>query len=94
MAAKQETNKKIRVSLDLPEPFNNRLEALEKLTLADSKASVIRQALQVYEYIARRAAEGYSFRALSPQGREENLVFFGLPVASTSTSEDRELVRS
>src|SRR5258708_5600118 len=81
---------KVRVSLDLPGPFNDRLEALEELTQAESKASVIRQALQVYEYIARKTMEGYSFRALRPDGKEENLIFFSPYVAIAV--EDEKLV--
>jgi hypothetical protein len=77
MARTQESaNRKVRISLDLNASFNNRLDALEKLTGADSKAGVIRQAPQVYEYIARKTMEGYSFRAIRPDGTEENLVFF------------------
>lgn len=90
MTANQEPNKKVRVSLDLPAAFNNRLEALEKLTQAESKAGLIRQALQVYEYIARKTLEGYSFRAVTPEGKEENLVFFSPYV--TAAIEDEELV--
>lgn len=77
MAHTQESaNRKVRISLDLSASFNNRLDALEELTQADSKAGVIRQALQVYEYIVRKAMGGYSFRAIRPDGTEENLVFF------------------
>ena len=71
------TAKKIRISLDLSEPFYERLAALERATDAESKAGLIRQALQVYEYIAHQSLDGYSFRAVSPDGNEENMVFFG-----------------
>jgi hypothetical protein len=90
MAVMTNANRKVRVSLDLPAAFNTRLEALEKLTQADSKAGVIRQALQVYEYIARKTVEGYSFRAVTPDGKEENLVFFSPYI--TESVEDAELV--
>jgi hypothetical protein len=78
MASTQESvEKKVRVSLDLTVPFYERLDALEKATSAESKAGVIRQALQVYEYIARKTLEGYTFRAVDADGKEETLVFFG-----------------
>jgi hypothetical protein len=68
--------RKIRVSVDLPVPFYKRLDKLEKLTHAESKAGVIRQALQVYEYIAQKTLLGYSFRAINPNGETENPIFF------------------
>lgn len=91
MPANQESNKKVRVSLDLPAAFNSRLEALERMTQAESKAGLIRQALQVYEYITRKTMEGYSFRAVTPEGKEENLVFFS-PYVTAATDDDGELV--
>ena len=76
---REATDKRVRVSLDLTISFYERLDALEKATGAESKAGVIRQALQVYEYVARRTLEGYAFRAVAPDGNEETLVFFGGP---------------
>jgi len=66
----------IRVSLDLSEPFHRRLSELEQLTHAESKAGVIRQALQIYEYVARKTLQGYKFVAVDKSGQQENLVFF------------------
>jgi hypothetical protein len=79
---KPDAEKKTRVTLDLSPQFNERLESLEALVDASSKAEVIRHALQLYEYVAQRAFEGYSFRAVAPNGREENLVFFGAAPAA------------
>jgi hypothetical protein len=89
VVTQESSNKKVRVSLDLSAPFHERLDALEKLTQAESKAGVIRQALQVYEYVARKTAEGYSFRAIGPDGKEENLVFFSPYVPSLEELEAR-----
>lgn len=94
MALMTNSDKKVRVSLDLPAAFNTRLEALEKLTQADSKAGLIRQALQIYEYIARKTLDGYSFRAVNPDGKEENLVFFSPYLADVVQAEEDELVTS
>lgn len=71
------SEKKVRVTIDLTAQFNERLEQLEVLVDANSKADIIRQALQLFEYVAKRTVEGYTFRAVSRNGREENLVFFG-----------------
>jgi hypothetical protein len=83
MANRQASNRrKVRISLDLSATFYERLDALEVLTQAESKAGVIRQALQIYEYVVRRASEGYEFRTVSPAGKEENVLFFSPYVAS------------
>jgi hypothetical protein len=74
--------KKIRVTLDLTPAFHQRLEELEALVEADSKASLIRQALQLYEYVAKRTLEGSTFRAVKPDGEEEAIVFLGPPIPS------------
>jgi hypothetical protein len=72
----ESANAKIRVSLDLSIPLFERLEALEDAT-DESKAGVIRQALQLYEYVVQRTIEGCSFKTIDPSGNEENLIFFG-----------------
>jgi hypothetical protein len=77
MARNDETaSSKVRVSLDLSIPLFARLGALEDIT-HESKSGVIRQALQLYEYIVQRTVEGCSFKAIDQKGNEENLVFFG-----------------
>ncbi len=73
---KQPKPRKIRVTLDLTPQFYERLEQLEVLTEAGTKSNLIRQALQLYEYVAKRTQEGYSFRAVK-DGHEETLVFLG-----------------
>lgn len=74
---KQDSEKKIRVTLDLTPQFYERLQELESLVEAESKASVIRQALQLYEFIAKRSKGGDTFKAITPAGDEETLVFLG-----------------
>lgn len=51
---------------------------------ADSKASVLRQALQLYEYLAHKTASGHRFRAVAPDGQEETIVFLGPPLPTES----------
>jgi hypothetical protein len=81
-------NEKVRVSLDLSVPFFRRLEKLEKVT-HESKAGIVRQAIQLYEYVVSRTMEGYSFKAIDQQGKEEGLVFF-LPYASAIRQDETE----
>jgi hypothetical protein len=78
-------NDKVRITLDLSRKFYERLEELESLVGAESKAVVVRQALQLYEYVAQKASEGYIFRAVGRDGREQDIVFLG-PMAQ---AEDR-----
>ena len=85
---RSDSDKKVRVTIDLTPQFNQRLEELEELVDANSKADIIRQALQLYEYVARRTIEGYTFRAVARNGREENLVFFGAGPAPSPVEED------
>jgi hypothetical protein len=75
---KKEEKKKIRISLDVTEGFYERLEKLEQLVEAESKAGVIRQALQLYEYVAKRHLEGAAFKVIQG-GEEKEIAFFGLP---------------
>lgn len=94
MAKHEETaNSKVRVSLDLSVPLFERLEALEDVT-HENKSGVIRQALQLYEYIVQKTMEGYSFKAVDPQGKEEGLVFFGpyVPVAKKPKVVEEEVL--
>lgn len=66
---------KVRFQLDMSSANLKRLEALEKSTGAASKAEVIRHALQLYEYVADRHRRGFTFKAVSLDGKEENVVF-------------------
>lgn len=75
---KQNKEEKIRLTLDLSPQFYNRLEQLERAVEAGSKANLIRQALQLYEYVAKRAAEGCDFRIVDKEGSEEKIVLLDL----------------
>jgi hypothetical protein len=72
-------NDTIRITLDLSRQFYERLERLETLVDVKTKADVVRQALQCYEFMAKKTSAGFRFRLISPNGEEENLVFFDLP---------------
>ncbi len=85
----------VRVSLDLSESFHRRLSELEKLTHAESKAGVIRQALQIYEYVARKTLQGHKFISVDKNGQQESLVFFSPYLADVNAEreEDHALLR-
>ena len=67
-----------RITLDLSEPFYDRLESLQTLVAADTKAGLIRQALQLYEFVAKRTAQGDKFQKVNPAGEAERIVFLDL----------------
>ena len=69
--------KKTRITLDLTPDFYRRLEELEAVVGAESKAGLIREALQLYEYVAQKVKEGYTFK-IQKGGDEKELVFFKL----------------
>jgi hypothetical protein len=79
----------IRVSLDLSDAFHRRLSELEELTHAESKAGVIWQALQIYEYVARKTLQGHKFISEDKNGQQESLVFFS-PYLGDMKSEREE----
>jgi hypothetical protein len=66
---------KHRITIDVEQDFNSRLEKLLDIIEADSKADLIRQALRVYEYIATKTEAGASFKLVHPDGEVEKLVF-------------------
>jgi hypothetical protein len=70
--------KKIRVILDLTKTSQARLERLEEMIEASSKADVIRQALQLLEFVAERKTEGYIFHMTAPGGRQVMVPLLGI----------------
>jgi hypothetical protein len=83
--------KKIRITLDLSPQFYKRLESLEGIVDADSKAGLIRQALQLYEYVAKRSIEGWVFRAINTDnGQEEAIAFYSLSGSNASVGDHKK----
>jgi len=70
--------RKIRITVDLSPALFERLERLTELMGAESKATVIRDALRLLEYVAEQTAEGHRFFRETPAGEKEALVFLGL----------------
>jgi hypothetical protein len=70
-------SEKIRLTLDLTKPLDERLEKLKHITGSASKADVVREALRLYEYLVSRSAVGASFY-VEQDGKNERLVILGL----------------
>jgi hypothetical protein len=71
---KVKNGKKVRVTLDLSIEFYDRLEQLERLAGAESKAGLIRDALLLYEQVAIRILKGCKLQAIDPEGKTETFV--------------------
>ena len=84
MSNKHDKEKR-RITIDVTQAFFERLERLERQVDAQSKAEVIREALQLYEYVADRQLSGWRFQTKHREsGDVENLVFLDLPNQMTA----------
>lgn len=72
-------DKKHRITLDVPSEFNDRLERLLDVVDASNKAELIRQALRVYEFIAKKTVEGCTFKIEYKNGDTERITFLEIP---------------
>lgn len=56
-----EKKKRVRIVLDLSEEAAYRLDTIKELVIGETRTAVIRQALQLFEYIASEASENKRF---------------------------------
>jgi metal-responsive CopG/Arc/MetJ family transcriptional regulator len=70
--------RKIRITVDLSPALFERLDRLTILLGAESKATVIRDALRLLEYLAEETSQGRRFFRERPSGEKEALVFLGI----------------
>ena len=64
------------MTVDLPPSFYERLSELEELVEVGTKANLIREALKLYESVARMALDGYEFYA-EKDGQQQRIIFMG-----------------
>lgn len=74
---------KVRVTLDLSPALYSRLERLVVASDADSKSSVLRDAISLLEYVAQGVARGDRFFKESPSGERIEVVFLGIGIDPT-----------
>src|SRR5690242_5839446 len=68
---------KVRVTVDLSQNGYNRLQKLAAVAHSNS-ASVLRQALQLYEFVVEKTAEGNTFKMVNEKaGTETAIAFLG-----------------
>jgi hypothetical protein len=90
MGTRAKFDKKVRITLDLSSSFYKRLAKLEKMVEASTKASLIRQALQLFEYVVKKSAAGFTFRLVDRAGKEETLVFLDIPESLVQVLQPKE----
>lgn len=69
---------KVRLTLDLKHPVFARIEELARISGANSKSELVRDALHAYDYLIRRMAKGDKVCIINKDGVPENVVFFTL----------------
>lgn len=74
---KKPVEKRIRLTLDLTPKQFAKLKDLEDETGA-TKMEIVRNALRLYAYVAERALEGDSFRAVDKNGKAAEVVLVEL----------------
>jgi predicted transcriptional regulator len=70
------------MTVDLTPEFRDRLEKLAEKTYLGNKATVIRHALAIYEYLVTMTESGSEIVVRSPNGEERHLDRITLAVAS------------
>jgi len=70
--------RKVRITVDLSPALYARLERLTDLLGAETKATVVRDALRLLEYVAEETADGRRFFREAPNGDKEALIFLGI----------------
>ena len=71
-----------RMTVDLTPEFRERLEKLEEKTYLGNKATVIRHALAIYEYLVTMTESGSEIVVRTPKGEERHLDRIALAIAS------------
>lgn len=74
----------VRLTIDLSRQLYDRLEQMEEAVGAESKAQVVRDSLQLYEYVAARAREGYEFQLAKGEEVKTVVVFRLTPATQVS----------
>ena len=70
--------KTTRITIDLTPALYERLNKMEEFVEAASKADVVRDALRLYEYFTKKAAEGYEFSIERKGEKPQKVVLFDM----------------
>ena len=70
------TRDRVRVTLDLSREGHRRLESLAR-TANVTNSTALRQALQLFEFVVKRTAEGCRFKKVEKDGTESEITFIG-----------------
>jgi hypothetical protein len=67
---------RVRITLDLSSAGYDRLQRLAQAS-GVSSATVLRQALQLYEFVVNETADGRNFKSVDKHGKETDIRFLG-----------------
>jgi hypothetical protein len=81
-ARQSDRDKTSRMTVDLTPEFRDRLEKLEAKTYLGNKATVIRHALAIYEYLVEMTESGSEIVVRTPNSEERHLDRISLAIAS------------
>ena len=78
MASAKTNGDSIRVTVDLSPDAHARMERLQALVRARSKADLVREALRLYEWIAQKNEQGADVVLRTKDGKEKEVILLGL----------------
>lgn len=67
--------KTIRINMEVPEEYRDRLKALQSATGSTSQAEALRKAIGALEEITKIKASGGTLNATYPEGKTSTLIF-------------------
>lgn len=74
------SEEKVPIKILVKDTAHQRLKALKDKAEVGTMTGLIRGALQVYEHLAHRQADGWTFSVRDERGRVKDLVFMHLPL--------------
>lgn len=86
----KEPRSRVRITVDLQPRFHDRLTQLEETVEANSKADLIRDALRIYELLAREVLAGRRICSVDQEGQSKEIMFTApMPETGGAAPEDR-----
>lgn len=73
----------VRINLEVPKEYRNRLKALQASTDSTTQSEVFRKAIALLEIVTKISADGGKLSAIYPEGTTDTLVFIGITKTPT-----------
>jgi hypothetical protein len=89
----RDAKKRVRLTVDLKPQFYERLTQLEERVGANTKADLIRDALRIYELLARELQAGRKICSVDGEGGSRELLFVApMPDVDVADRQNRRSV--